>query len=66
MQTNWTREERLALTLESVPNFGDRYAQGYYGWFIPPETTRYRFYIACDDVCEFNINLEPGKNDNVT
>jgi len=41
--------ESLALTMEVPYAQGDYYGSVMEGWFIPPETTNYRFYIACDD-----------------
>lgn len=32
------------------------------GWFIPPETTAYRFYFACDDYCRLEMNNETSGN----
>jgi hypothetical protein len=67
MQDSWTVNETIALSLEYVPDTGrSRYLQSYKGWFIPPETTRYRFYMACDDNCKLLMDLEPGKEDNLT
>lgn len=28
------------------------------GWFKAPETGKYRFYIACDDVCHLNLDKD--------
>lgn len=35
------------------------YANHMKGWFIPPVTTRYRFYMSCDDQCQLDMGLDP-------
>lgn len=30
----------------------------YKAWFVAPSTTRYRFYMTCDDLCSIAINNE--------
>jgi len=32
-------------------NVGDWYSKDVEGWFVPPETGRYRFYQSCDNRC---------------
>lgn len=27
------------------------------GYFVPPVTTRYRFYMSCDDWCRFDLDI---------
>jgi hypothetical protein len=46
---DWMRNMSLALTMESSTNLGDRFGHEYKGWFVPPATARYRFYMSCDD-----------------
>jgi hypothetical protein len=41
----------LALTMEAGYNEGEIITNIFRGWFVPPATTNYRFYIACDDKC---------------
>jgi hypothetical protein len=53
---DWTRTESLAMTMESSPNIGDRFAHVYKGWFVPPASTRYRFYMSCDDHCQVKMD----------
>jgi len=36
------------------------------GWFVPPATTRYRFYIACDDYCNIELGDTPNQVENTT
>ena len=65
-KTNWTRTDTLALNLETPVNIGDRYAQKLRGWFVAPATTRYKFYMACDDACKLSMNLVADKIDTKT
>lgn len=30
------------------------------GWFIPPATTRYKFYQACQEKCKISLSNVPG------
>jgi len=36
------------------------------GFFVPPKTTRYRFYMACDDACRLNIALDASQPEVMT
>lgn len=36
------------------------------GWFIPPATTNYRFYMSCDDYCQLDLALNSGEVSDVT
>lgn len=48
--------------------WNEHYVKGsrYRGWFVAPATTNYRFYMACDDTCDLNINLTPDTTDDPT
>ena len=48
------------MELESHEYYGNYYGQVFKGWFIPPETTNYRFYMACDDQCTLKIDETPN------
>ena len=37
--------------METSLNAGIYYGSVLQGWFIPPATARYRFYMACDEGC---------------
>ena len=37
--------------METSLNSGQYNGNILQGWFIPPATTSYRFYAACDDQC---------------
>jgi len=43
-------------------NHGDYFVNQYKGWFIAPETTKYRFYISCDRNCELKMGKTPDQN----
>ena len=44
------------LVLESVFDYDVRYGQMWDGFFKPPTTANYRFYIACDDPCKLLLD----------
>lgn len=51
----------LATQFETRFNEGDNTANQFKGWFVPPATTNYRFYMACDDYCELRLGkAAPG------
>uniref|UniRef100_A0A7M5WQB2 PA14 domain-containing protein n=1 Tax=Clytia hemisphaerica TaxID=252671 RepID=A0A7M5WQB2_9CNID len=41
--------------LSSAVEWRDNYGMRMEAYFIPPTTGNYRFRLACDDMCEFNI-----------
>ena len=51
------------MDLEAPKNVKDGYAGNIFsGYFKPPATARYRFYISCDDGCQLylgNKSLDP-------
>lgn len=51
------RSEQLQLDAESRVNMGNYYRATSSAWFIPPATTRYRFYASCDDTCDIKLAL---------
>jgi len=49
---NYDYYTELALALETpYYNEYNNMASKFKGWFIPPKTTNYRFYQACDEKC---------------
>lgn len=36
------------------------------GWFIAPETSQYRFHMACDDHCDFYMGTNISDPLNIT
>jgi len=48
------------MHFESPINEADFLANLYKGWFVPPATTKYRFYTVCDDYCSLKLGLTPG------
>jgi hypothetical protein len=53
--------DMLAMSFESPMNVDDHLVNLYKGWFIPPATTKYRFYMSCDDLCNLKLGSEPNK-----
>jgi hypothetical protein len=39
--------------------FKNTIANMYKGWFVAPATTRYRFYVACDQACDVQFGSTP-------
>jgi hypothetical protein len=56
----------LALQYEGWFKVENYYASHYYAWFVPPATTRYRFYVQCDDDCAVKLGTTPGSVDDPT
>ena len=61
-----SKEETLALQLEAPYQIGDYYWQKYTGWFVPPVSGRYRFYISCDDDCRLIFGNTPNNSTDVS
>jgi len=59
-ETDWIRTNHLSVELESHELKGDFYGQIFKGWFIPPATTDYKFYMSCDDHCELKLSKTPN------
>jgi hypothetical protein len=57
---DWIVSENLELQPETQQWYGDYYGQVFKGWFIPPETTEYRFYMSCDDDCRLKLGETPN------
>lgn len=51
----------LATAAETPYNEGTYIANKLKGWFIPPATTSYRFYQACDDYCRVSLGNVSGQ-----
>jgi hypothetical protein len=59
--------QKLALSMETPYGETDFIVNQFKGWFIPPATTRYKFYQYCDDWCRINLSNVPGDStENVT
>ena len=66
-ERGYTTTEELALAMEVPINEADYHVNRFKGWFIPPATTRYRFYQTCDDNCRiFMSNVSGDATQNVT
>lgn len=44
--------EMLAMQFETPSNNGDLLSNQMKAWFVAPETTKYKFYAACDNLCD--------------
>jgi hypothetical protein len=52
------QETTVALSFENPINIKDGYSGSVYsGYFKPPTTGTYRFYMSCDDSCILNMNV---------
>lgn len=58
--------DKLATSFEVPTNEWERSGNKLYGWFVAPETTQYRFHIACDDLCNVYMGLNTSDPLNVT
>jgi len=58
--------ESLSLAMEVPVNEGNNHINQFKGWFIPPATTRYRFYQVCDDTCRIKMALDNSDPTNIT
>ena len=36
------------------------------GWFLPPASTYYRFYMSCDDYCQLDMALDSADPATIT
>jgi hypothetical protein len=55
-----TKEHNDSLQMDTQTPYslpGNLMANRLKGWFVPPVTTRYRFYMACDDQCRFDLDM---------
>jgi len=57
--------EFLALSMELNEREHVRSGNLFRGWFVPPKTTKYRFYQACDDNCKLKIGKTPGSTEDL-
>lgn len=60
------QDERLHLNFELPTNLGTLYGSRLTSFFIPPLSTRYRFYMACDDICDLSMGFDPSNPSNIT
>lgn len=49
---------QLTPLLETPSNTADNYGQRIRGWFIPPATGAYRFWVAADDRAELRLSTD--------
>ena len=55
-----TGTDMLALHWEAPYTVGDNLGNLFQSWFIAPASTKYRFYMACDDECELWMSETPN------
>ena len=48
--------QKLGLHWESENSRGSHLGNKMSSWFVAPETTKVRFYLSCDDACNFDIS----------
>lgn len=63
--TPQSEDLRLTMDVEGW-NHGTFIGNYLKGWFIPPATTRYRFYASCDTACKFYMGLNTSTPTTVT
>lgn len=66
LDTHQARETKLLTEFETPYRFEDNYGTIARGWFVPPKTTNYRFWMACDDQCYLDMGLNTSDPLNVT
>lgn len=52
--------KQVALNFESPYGLGEHLRHQFKGYFIPPQTGRYRFYQSCDDYCQLRFQSDKG------
>jgi len=52
---NEPSKKMLGVDISAELNFGSNIGSVYKAWFVPPKTTRYRFYMVCDDLCKMKL-----------
>ena len=57
LSTSYPLKSESLLTSFEVPvNFDSRFGHIVSGYFIPPATGRYRFFLACNERCELDFD----------
>ena len=52
--------------METPYSLDNRMEQIFKGWFIPPATTRYKFYQTCDNYCRIYLSNATNTLENQT
>lgn len=63
---DFVRNETLALTLSTPKDEGNHHGNVFKGWFIPPASTNYSFWMACDDHCILKLGNTSGLGNDTT
>lgn len=48
---DFVKNESIALTLATPKDEGTNIGNVFKGWFVPPASANYKFYMSCDDHC---------------
>lgn len=54
--TTWEATEVPVVPANGGPASRDTYGAKMYGWFIPPVTTNYVFFVSADDACRLSLS----------
>jgi hypothetical protein len=54
------------MNFEAFHNYEEKIGWHYEGWFMPPITANYRFYMSCDDHCILDLAHLPNNVTNST
>ncbi len=54
--TSWDGPSSGVIILGTDGYVGDGFGDKIYGWFIPPVTTNYVFYVSADDGCRLSLS----------
>jgi hypothetical protein len=66
LDTETPYDEVLATQFETPHNIGDMLGNKLKGFFVAPKTSRYRFLMACDDICYFDMATNISDPTNMT
>jgi len=59
-------KETLRTSTETPYNEGSSLANRMKGWFVPPATTKYRFYMSCSTKCKLLLGETSGSTSSPT
>jgi hypothetical protein len=61
-----TGNETIAMNLDRPYDLGDYNGDLYRGWFVPPYTGNYKFWMSCDDKCKLKFGETPKSTTSLT
>jgi hypothetical protein len=59
-------KQYLAMQFETPYGSGERIGNKMKGYFVAPKTTRYRFYLSCNEKCTLDMGLNASDPTNIT